>query len=83
MMKVLLKQFKKKYFRYSLMPLSFFVVGIIFFTLSSIEVANSADVNSGDVGFGYAASGVISIVLSLVTSVSIFVIYFFKKYKIN
>lgn len=79
MMNYLSKQFKKKYFRYSLIPLIFFIIGIIFFTLFSIETVNSTDVNSGDVGFGYAASGVISIIFSLIISVVISILSFFNK----
>lgn len=82
MMNVLFKQFKKRYLRYSLIiSLSFFIIGIIFFilALAQNEVANSMNTSNGDIGFGYAASGVISIILSLFISVSVIIIYFFNK----
>ena len=77
----LLKNIKHNKFRYFFIPLFFLILSAIFFVLSYMEITNSLNINSGDVGFGYAASGVISLVLTFISSVVMAVIFFYRKFK--
>ena len=62
------KKLGKRYFVYALIPFSLFVIGIVFLMLAHNEVVHSTDSSNGDVGFGYGISGIISILLSAITS---------------
>lgn len=54
-------------------------ISAIFFTLSHIEVIKSPNTNSGDVGFGYGASGIISLILAVILSIILSAIFIFRK----
>lgn len=75
----LIKKVKQNKFKYYLMPLILLILSGIFFTLSHLEVINSPNTNSGDVGFGYAASGIISLILAVILSIILSAIFIFRK----
>ncbi|WP_307984113.1 hypothetical protein [uncultured Lactococcus sp.] len=75
----LIQKVKQSKFKYYLMPLILLILSGIFFTLSHLEVVNSPNTNSGDVGFGYAASGIISLILAVILSIILSAIFIFRK----
>lgn len=75
----ILKNVKQNKFRYFLVPLILLSISAIFFTLSHIEIINSPNTDSGDIGFGYAASGIISLILAVMLSVILSVTFIRKK----
>nr|DAM36488.1 MAG TPA: transmembrane domain protein [Caudoviricetes sp.] len=75
----LIQKVKQSKFKYYLMPLILLILSGIFFTLSHLEVINSPNTNSGDVGFGYAASGIISLILAVILSIILSAIFIFRK----
>lgn len=75
----LIQKVKQSKFKYYLMPLILLIISGIFFTLSHLEVVNSPNTNSGDVGFGYAASGIISLILAVILSIILSAIFIFRK----
>ena len=75
----LIQKVKRSKFKYYLMPLILLILSGIFFTLSHLEVINSPNTNSGDVGFGYAASGIISLILAVILSIILSAIFIFRK----
>ncbi|MFK4968566.1 hypothetical protein ACI1UG_10470 [Lactococcus garvieae] len=84
MKNALLKNIKQNKLRLFLIPLILLIISAIFisakfFTLSHLEMINSPNTNSGDVGFGYAASGIISLILAVILSVILSTIFIFRK----
>ncbi|MGL9930496.1 MULTISPECIES: hypothetical protein [Enterococcus] len=75
------KKVRKNYFVYSLIPFGLLIMGILFLVFAQNDVANSTNLNDGDAGFGYAAIGIVSILLFFVTSGIVAVLYFFDKKK--
>ncbi len=75
----LIQKVKQSKFKYYLMPLILLILSGIFFTLSHLEVINSPNTNSGDIGFGYAASGIISLILAVILSIILSAIFIFRK----
>lgn len=80
-MKALIKKVKQSKFKYYLVPLILLILSGIFFMLSHIEMIHSPNTNSGDVGFGYAASGMILLVFDVMLSTILSVILLCKKLK--
>jgi hypothetical protein len=84
MKNALLKNIKQNKSRYILILLILLIISAIFisarfFTLSHIEMISSPNTNSGDVGFGYAASGIISLILAVILSIILSAIFIFRK----
>jgi uncharacterized membrane protein len=82
----LLKNIKQNKFRYFLIFLILLIISVIFisarfFTLSYMEMINYMNTNSGDVGFGYAVSGIISLIFAVLLSIILSIIFSRKNKK--